>query len=653
MLTITLVIMGKHLRYVSKLLSKHGPMLYISEMASSIRYAIGDLSRAREICREYLEKFPEDILVQLILARINFRTDNFEELDKFLDSNPEIEELSLINRRIIIDLYKIRNKWNRCFEILYETRRDFYDEMSVHSLYFNSYMEGSKRENYNPDREKVENGCGVLLKDEEGKKSWYIYENREDVKNELREIGKTQKLYRALTNKKIGDYIKFGEGILSKKLRIIAIVDKYFAAEKISFDLLEERPDFPAFRSLKIPKIDGEFDLENIKSFFNERETEFNQIMSNYNTGKFTFGTVANIRNQNPVELWVNLVEGKEPYVHCWSNPDEKFNEAVNLLRKGGLVVIDILSLLTIYHLGIADQAVQVVGKFGIALSTLELLKSLVEERRSHELEGEKRLGSVEGQLVIHELSPEQVIQIRVYFEKIVEWVQNNCCILPCRKALEINANQREESNYVLGLSFTDTILLAGESGRILYTDDQMLRRLGNIFRQEPKVEGVWTQVLLAYCLERNNINKVQYCNAIIKLVEWGYSYTQIDEDILLECVRQANWKVTGKYNTILKCVEAQRLTNKHFHLIASEDYAVKVTVEFIYKLYQEKILTSCWEQLIFKLLRAITINRSQQSIIIGKLILSIERKFFWLPFQAKDIIDLIKVWYNTQTIVS
>ena len=47
-------------------------------------------------------------------------------------------------------------------------------------------------------------------------------------------------------------------------------------------------------------------------------------------------------------------------------------------LEKGGLVVVDIISLLTLYHLKIADQVVEALGKFGISQSTFDLFHQLV-----------------------------------------------------------------------------------------------------------------------------------------------------------------------------------------------------------------------------------------------------------------------------------
>jgi hypothetical protein len=193
---------------------------------------------------------------------------------------------------------------------------------------------------------------------------------------------------------------------------------------------------------------------------------------------KIPFGTFALVIHKNPIELWEILVNGFEPYIHSWSNPNEKLDDAVSLLQKGGLLVIDIISLLSLYKLGLADIAVQALGKFGIAQSTLDLLQHMVEECQGWGADGYSIFGTVNGQQVMHLFNPEQVAQKKLYFEQIISWVRNNCLILPCQRALTINVDERKKRNEVLGLSFADTALIAGETGRILYSDDQWLRFL-------------------------------------------------------------------------------------------------------------------------------------------------------------------------------
>ena len=370
------------------------------------------------------------------------------------------------------------------------------------------------------------------------------------------------------------------------------------------------------------------------------REDDFNKFKSLYHKGDIPFGTFANLINKNPVELWEILVGGVEPYIHCWSNPHEKFDDALARLKRGGLVVIDVVSLLTLHHLGIADGAVRALGKFGIARSTFELLRQIVEECQGRELDGYSTFGMVNGQRVMQQFTQEQVTQKRSRFEQIIAWVRSNCDIFPCRRALAISRDDRENRIKLLGLSFVDTVLIAGEPGRIFYSDDQWLRYYA---QAESGVGGVWTQVVLNYCLQQKYLDDAKYRDVTLQLIYWGYDYTCVDTEILLEGARRAGWNVQLHYTAVLKVLENRQ---------TSPDYAVFVATEFLYKLYNEDIVPHHRDYLILVLLKALTANRSQSSIV-NNLTLKVKNRFVTLPFIKKAILKVIRIWQDTQTIIT
>jgi tetratricopeptide (TPR) repeat protein len=637
---------GSALDLCQQLLSQHGSIPYVSEMATFLYQTIDDSAAARELCEEYLKFFPNDISMQLRLALVNYDTDRLNDLDHFLDSNPSIDTLSIEACQHLIDLYKVRDRWHHFFDTLYETRRRFYDEGQVHAFYVISYMEGKKLQPETPSQERVESGCAVLLRDEFNSESWYILDARPDAELTRHELGINQPLYQKLLGKTLDDKIILAEDLLGQKtITIVAITNKYFAAGKQSLELLEKLPNIKGFRSGRVPMseesgIEPEW-LQRFDEMLKKREEDFNTHKSCYRRGDIPFGTLAILTNENPVKLWGYLVGGTDPYVHCWSNPNEKFDEALALLKRGGLVVIDVVSLLTLYWLGVADDVVRVLGKFGIAQSTLELLRREVEESQGFESDGFLTADMVNGQRVMRQFTPEYVAQRRTYFEQLIGWVRSNCYILPCRRALTMSRDEREKRNEVLGFSFVDTLLIASEPGRILYSDDQWLRYFARV---ESGVGGVWTQLVLNYCLQQKYLDNAKYYEVTQQLINWGYDYTLVDADILLEGARQAGWNPQIQYLAVLKVLEDER---------TSADYIPFVATEFLYKLYNEDIVPHYRDYLILELLKAIKAKMFQRRSIIERLIYHIQKKFALLPTRKKEILGLIRIWQDTQTIVT
>src|SRR5665647_994494 len=112
-----------------------------------------------------------------------------------------------------------------------------------------------------------------------------------------------------------------------------------------------------------------------------------------------------------------------------------------------------------------------------------------------------------------------------------MEWIQINCEVLPCNKALSIKREKRTELDNMIGRAFTDTILIASEKGNILYSEEKIIR---DIARLEFNVSGIWTQALLVYLSDDGFVEKHQYNRKTIELVDLNYHHTSINPEILL-----------------------------------------------------------------------------------------------------------------------
>jgi tetratricopeptide (TPR) repeat protein len=639
------------LEICQQLLNKYGALESVSEIAAYIYDNIGDAENVIQICKAYLEKFPNDIVMQLLLAIANYDKQNYEELDTFLDSKPSIANLNLLACQQLAKLLKFRHKIDYFLEVIYEIRRRFYDNGQVHAFYEISYLEGTKIKPNTEIYTKVENDCGVIITDEFGTEEWFIVEDNENADFARKEINSQQPLYQSLIAKSLGDEVVIAEDNFGRKtLKIIAITDKYFAAGKQSFSILDKLPEIKDFRSFRVPMDGDEISpiwMQQFMDMLQNIDNNFNSLKKAYQAGEIPFGLFAVGINRSPIELMQMLTFRNEPYIHAWSNfQNETFDNSLSLLQKGGLLVIDPISLINLYQLNeldVANDVVAVLGKFGIAQSTVNLFQRMIEDTQGLNKEGFLTFGIDNGQYVKQEFTPEQVANIKNYFQKIIDWIQNNCLILPCRRALDIDIDERNELNKYLGQAFTDTVLIAEEPGRLLYSDDQWLRWYAN----SRGIKGVWTQVVLNYCLLQKNTNEVLYQKATVCLILLGYDYTIIDAKTLLEGARLGNWQLQPSYTSVVKV-----LTNKY----TFPEYAIKVAAEFIYQLYIEVIIPQIRDALIFHLLNAITDGRSQTQIInqlVQQLNRIIQGKAIILPKFQDEISQLLQIWKSIQPIIT
>jgi tetratricopeptide (TPR) repeat protein len=638
------------LNLCQQLLDKYGVLQTISEIATSIYGDIGDMDNARQVCEDYLKIFPDNVVMQLLLAEVHYATGKYEKLDRFLDSKPSIESLKLVDLKKIAQLYKIRGRIDSFLEVIYEMRHCFYNDVQVHVFYQISYLEATNIppgiQNFNT----VKDGCGVLLRNNFGKEQWYILEERSDANFSHNELNSSQSLYQDLIGKHIGEEVVLVEDNFGRNtLRILAITDKYCAAGKQSFSVLENQTNIKGFRMVPVP-MEGDSPSSNWVQQFMEglkqHQEDFNLIKSEYVSGKLPFGAVAILVNRNPIELWQILAFGASPFIHAWSNfQQEKFDDALITLQKGGLIVIDPISLVTLHYLGVADDVVRLLGKFGIAQSTIDLFQAKLDTAQGLQGEGFTTFGVEDGQGIKQEVTSEQIGQERTFFDQIIKWVRENCFVLPCLRKLDINHDERTELYELINAVFIDTMLIAREPGRILYSDDQWLRWYAGA---DSSVPGVWTQVVLKYCLIQQNTNESLYRKAILLLANLGYRYTIIDAKILMEAVRLTEWKLQPIYASALKA-----LADKNTTL----GYAVSVAADFLRQLYLDVVITHTQlidprDDLVFEMLKILTEKRSA-TIFVQELKRAIQERFKIIPLQEQQVQRAIDAWFDSQLFIT
>jgi hypothetical protein len=191
---------------------------------------------------------------------------------------------------------------------------------------------------------------------------------------------------------------------------------------------------------------------------------------------------------------------------------------------------------------------------------------------------------------------------------------------------------------------FIDTMLIAGEPGRILYSDDQWLRWYAGA---DSSVPGVWTQVVLRYCLIQQNTNESLYRKATLGLAILGYRYTIIDAKILMEAVRLTEWQLQPIYALALKALADPN----------TREYAVAVAADFLRQLYLDAIITHTQlidprDVLVFEMLKILT-EQYSATTFTQELKQAIQERFQVIPLQQQEVQRVINTWLISQSFIT
>ena len=321
----------------------------------------------------------------------------------------------------------------------------------------------------------------------------------------------------------------------------------------------------------------------------------------------------------------------------CLGNKIEREATRNLLEEKKPNLIIDLISLMTVHSLGVEDVVVEAFGKIGLAQSTIDYIREKVRNRKGIQSDGFSTLGKDEesGQFINVEVSEEDIKQDLEKLEHILEWIKHNCDVLPCNAALSMNREDKRHLNEMLSTCFIDTILIANEPGNALFSDDERLRSYA---KTEYDVDGVWTQLVLMYCLGHGFLEKAKYDKITVKLASAYYFHTSVDADTLIEAAKQAEWKADYPFTTVVQILNGRT---------SDVDSALRVAVDFLYQLWRQSILPVQRDNLTSELMGSIIDGRNRINTLnlFGQYV---QIRFVILPLAERQILATLETWKRT-----
>ena len=629
--------MGRALYICQNLTAKYGPNKAITEMESAIYEEIGDLQNAKKVCNEYLKIFSDDLEIALRKAVVSLHLKDINAIDQFLEKINDVSTFSLKQCILLAQLYAERNLHDKAIDLLYETRRKFYNDSEAHFAYISLFFQWENAITHLLTVDSIKENVAVCIQSETNKTEWYILENRDKIDFVRKEISINHPFSERLFNKKINEEVIIKENPISTEIgKIIEIKSKYIYALHESMESFEKLfPNTHNFYGIKIDTNNNGTLPKEIQTLLDqaaEQKELVLEIESKYRQGHLTVGLYANLIGINAIDAWRTVIGNSKLGLKCCEGNRQENRLAIYILQKKPKLIIDLISLMTLHGLGLQNVTTRIFGKFGIAQSTIDLLQYTVLEHKGIKSRGFMTINKEGEEFVKNNISADQIKNNIEYFQILLNWIYENCDILPCTEALNINREFKKQLSEPLGQPFIDTMLIAKEPGYILFSDDQNLRIFA---KNQFNIDGVWTQVVLSFCKSCNELNKNDYNQAIVKLICSNYYNIPVDDGVLIEAARQANWFPKEPFISVLNILSENSLEIKS---------VLNVTCNFLYELWKTPILTQQRDILIFSVFDKITENRNRDQIF-SELSSLINNKFLLLPFAEEQITSLIKIW--------
>ena len=643
---------AKALEICQELRERHGLLENTSKIEYHIYKEIGDLNQAQMLGEAYLNVFPDDADMQIDLVNIHYRLNNIEEFHRLLEKSFDLKELSLPACFELAHWHHIGAKPEIALDIMYETRRTHHNNPDAYLKYIGLFFQVAKQldELLNPIQ--VELGTAVCI-DRDGQNNWYIIEKRSDPDPTRNERGIEDPLVERLLGKTVGDEIYLGEGPLGPEIgKITAIESKYTYAYKESPNrFFELFPGAPGLWSVKLDESSGDStegshetdDSSKFQPIFDLTDKQYEEslrIEEVYKKMLPPIGVLASWMRGNVLGAWESLISNSDLGVRCSTGDFEERRQALALI--GGSqpkLVVDIISLMTLHCLEATDTIVKAFGRLGIAQSTIDLLLTIIHEQKGMWSEREAISPWKEnGQYIKYIIKPEDVRRNIERLEDLVKWIRENCEVLPCTAALQMNLLRKRKLDSVFQPSFIDTMLIASQPGYLLFSDDERLRFYAKTgFNSDAgtdfDIDGVWTQVVLEHCISRNLLDRTEYNKMVIKLICLNYYHTEFDAEVLIEGAKQSDWKPSEPYNTLVQALGGQRV---------SLSFALNVATDFLFQLWTQSIVPSQSDYLTHTLLDGLTFGRRPRSVLM-ELANQVLHRFEFHPLVEREVLSLIR----------
>ena len=623
---------GKALEICQELRKRYGPLENISEREIIIYEEIGDMNQAEVVCKAYLNKFPNDIDRQIRLGLIYYRSNKEEEIDNILDSFSDFKNFSFLKNLSLEAcaqlalLHQVRSQPEKALQVMYETRRTRFDNRDAHLQYIRLFYEVDKQipEVLNPVQVQVDTAVQI---DSSDQPIWYIIVDYDDIDITRSELDINDTFAKRLLGKRVGDEVNLGKTPLGQKIgKISDIKSKYVYAVQESLQKFEEFfRDDEGLWSIKLDEFSDNLkdqssnttdstNIQPILELTNKQHEASLEIENVYKEHLPPIGVFMNWTGRNVLDVWNLLINKPDLGIRCFVGSAKEKSQALNLLKEPKpKLVVDIISLITLHCLEAADTVVKTFGKLAVAQSTIDGLLQIIHEQES--MWSQREGMSIEKQgnrYVRHMINPEDVKRSVERLKDLIKWIRVNCDVLPCTPALQMNQLRKRKLDEMFHPIFVDTLLIAAQSGHLLLSDDERLRVYAKTnFNSEAgtnfQIDGVWTQVILEHCLNLNVLDKAQYDKMAIQLVCSNYYHTEFDTDVLMEALKQANWNLAEPYNSLVQALREPKMSLQE---------ALNVSVDFLFKIWEEPIPYNQMKFVTLGLLAGLTSGRNTHEVL-------------------------------------
>ncbi len=523
----------------------------------------GDLRVATSLREEICEREDSTPLDRVGLAVAQFRAGEKEDAAETANS---IDSKEVANDPLLlIRLAKLKRvlQLPGWLEDAFLARRFGGDNPETHVVYFGMFV---MQQGEFIEPEIVEPGHAVQLRNTrtEERRWWLILEDGEEPQgpNESRRTSEPAQL---LIGRRVGEVVPFRSGIEELDYEVLSVQSKYVRAFQETADEFSTRfPDHPGLH--RVDAADGDFTKLFVMADQQNQQTQRAEAVYLSARPQLPFASFASLLQQSVLEVWSACTNRESVPIRFASGEPESVARMAELLFEAEGVVLDLISLTTIYKLEFGEQLRSRFSMIAVPQYVIDELRDAHDMAVSLRAEG--RFGKTDdGRYFFVEQSDSRAIEWEAFTQELLDFAESF---------------ERIPSHGVLDLGDTEPMIQTFTAAGVatIYADDQLEGTplllvsddlgLADIARALGK-RVVNSQGLVFELRRSGKITADDHSAAVEQLASMNYSFVCVEPDDLVRRVRSNGYKSSEGILAMIRTLQGPDCTQESAVQVAAQ----------------------------------------------------------------------------------
>lgn len=503
--------------------------------------------RAVNIMTEYLNAFCECILSREIRARLSHLAINLGKPELICRNPmllPSVEEVTADFGMIVVQVLAAIPLPLIAVDYAYRLLRQNFNSSDAHkamvvAVLFNRGLSLNETES-----ETVAPGSAVKYTNNSTQEShWHIIENCDNPDSARNEFAIEQSISQRLLGLVKGStfYIRN-----DSYQTITGIVDEVWSKYKYRFNTCMEEWEFKfpeeiflwRFSTNKSKNPDDP--LAEIGRTLDQKKEQINAQEEAYRFNPISVTNFSILTQTTVLQSLIHIANIKDLPIRCCVGNAEEFNNVEECLDSNNPILLDPSALSTLY----ITDGFKLLSQLGLDLhateGTLHEFKREYLEKINSLSEG-KFLTKIDGQFVFTDSNSPAYADHLKHFKLFLDFLEKVKSIEGISLANFPNKNRLIN---ILGRPSTESIAACYANNMILWTDDSCV---AGIAHEHGVKNRIWTDALFRHSRIKNRISLANQIDILNKLLKFGYIYTRLDADSVLQIASQASWSLVDE----------------------------------------------------------------------------------------------------------